>query len=314
MICLTKERIIFDLLLSDFETLRTFLKIKDVKFKESQRLSDISHIKIGGRIPMLILPKSIDELTFVLSYLVKSNINYKLVGRMTNILPKDEDFVGVIVKTDDLEGYSISGNVLTAECGCTLPTLAYRAYLSGLSGLEEISGIPGSVGASVFGNAGAFGKEISDIFLSARIYSARLNKIYTVYPSDMKFGYRTSAYLGSDFALLTARFRLIYAEREQIKKKLENYKSERLAKQPHEHRTLGSVFRRPNGDFASRMIDEVGLKGYRVGGAVISSKHAGFIENIGGATAEDYKMLVEIARARVLSRFGVLLEPEIEIW
>ena len=314
MICLTKERIIFDLTLSDFEDFKTFLKIKKVKFKEKQLLSQISHIGIGGEFPLLILPESTDELVGVLSYLVNYNIDFKLVGRMTNILPMDDNYGGVIVKTDDINRFYRNGEVLSAECGCSLPKLALSACSFGLGGLEALSGIPGSVGAGVCGNAGAFGKEISDIFLSARLYSPTKDEFYTVVYGDMDFKYRSSAYLGGDTVLLTADFALTPTPSDVIKLNMDKYRSERILKQPCGYRTLGSVFKRPLGDYASRMIDECGLRGYRIGGARISPKHAGFIENIGGATAKDYKELVELSRAKVLSKFGVLLDLENEIW
>ena len=222
-------------------------------------------------------------------------------------------FDGFVIKTDRIGAYFKAENKIYAECGARFMSVCQYAQQCSMGGFEELMAIPGSVGGMVFANAGAYGKEISDITYSCEIYDTETDKILMLYKDEMLFSYRNSILKHRPLILLSCIFDLPVSEPEKVAAMLEYYKQKRMESQPYGMRSLGSVFKRPQGYFAGELIEKAGLKGYRIGGAEVSRKHAGFIVNTGNATAEDYISLKDYIKKCVFKRFGVLLEEEIEI-
>ena len=291
-----------------------FLKVNDVKYKENFKLSLISPIKIGGIAKLIIYPDNKNKLIDVVDFLENRKIKYKILGRMSNVLLPDTEFNDIIIKTDELSFLEFHGTVVEAGAGITLPLLAKITADMGLSGLEELSGIPGSLGGAIRGNAGAYGREISDLVSQVTVYNFRTSSIECLKVDKIKFDYRFSSLVDADVILLSAKLSLARSDKIYANSLIQTYRERRTATQPVGLPSLGSTFKRPENEIsASKLIDECGLKGKRVGGAKISEKHAGFIVNVGGATAEDYLELSDIAKDMVYQKFGISLEKEIEV-
>ncbi len=232
---------------------------------------------------------------------------------MTNLLIKDGVYRGVVIKTDKMARVSSLENVVSCSCGMRMSRIIQSMASIGLGGMEGLFGIPGTVGGMVKQNAGAFGYEIADRFISAVCYYPGESKIVTHYRDDMHFAYRSSRLSGSGAVLISATFDFVQMPKETIVGKIKDFQAQRQQKQPLEYPSLGSAFKRYGGQSAGFYIDRSGLKGVSVGGAQISEKHAGFIVNRGGASADDYLKLLDIAKNKVYADFGIELEEEIEI-
>ena len=231
---------------------------------------------------------------------------------MTNLLVKSSLYNGVIIKTDKLQTKSLAESKATFLCG-TKMSRAIRGMASiGLGGMEGLAGIPGTVGGMVRQNAGAFGYEMADRFIEAECYLVNEESMHTFSKEDMHFAYRKSV-LSDSVVLIAATFDFLPCPTEYILDKMRDFRDKRLASQPLEFPSLGSTFKRYNGQSAGHYVDRAGLKGVSVGGAQVSVKHAGFIINIGGATADDFLRLIDFVKKRVYSEFGIELEEEIEI-
>lgn len=291
-----------------------FLKMNDVKYKKDVKLSKISTVKIGGIARIVSYPDSTDKLILLLKFLQKCEIDYKILGRISNILPADEGYQGVIIKTDLLRGVNCKDCYIEADAGVSLAVISKCALRGGLSGFEELSGIPGSLGGSIRGNAGAFGREISDLISFITAYDPFSGNVVALDPTELCFAHRDSSFRKNNWIILSARLRLVQSDVSSISTAMQKFKEIRRATQPIGEPSLGSVFKRPGeGLYAAKMIDECGLKGKSIGGAKISEKHAGFIVNSGGASARDYLSLVGYAQKYVYERFNITLEREIEI-
>ena len=290
-----------------------FLKMNDVEYKEDYRLSLISPIKIGGSALFVAYPSSADKLIKLVAFLEKAKIRYKILGRMSNVLPPDDGFDGVIIRTDRICDFSIRDKAAVISCGCSIPHISSVLCRAGLSGFEGISGIPGSIGGAIVGNAGAFGREISDILTSVYVYLVDSDLCINLTADQCNFSYRSSSLLHNGAILLHAEFSLKKSNYISVKEEMDRCKTLRMSTQPYEFPSLGSTFKRPSVDTAAaRLIDDCKLKGCSVGGAQVSEKHAGFIINIGGATAADYLNLSNHVAETVFKRFGVQLIREVE--
>lgn len=296
------------------DILTEFFKEKDVEYKKDVNLSQLSTVKIGGIAKYAVYPDTEEKLICVVAYLSDAGLKYRVVGGMSNLLPKDSYYDGVIVRTDRLCMWNIEADTVNAACGCSIAAVGSALAGMGLSGFEELCGIPGRIGGLVYNNAGANGKEIADSIISARIYDTVTKSIKSYTKEELKLSYRHSVlYESKNLILLSAAFRLQHDFEENIRKKIECYAKKRKQSQPLCHPSLGSVFKRPDGYFAGDLIEKAGLKGLSIGGAEISEKHAGFIVNKGGAKAEDFISLAAIASDTVYKKFGVKLEMEVEI-
>ncbi|MBO4217378.1 MAG: UDP-N-acetylmuramate dehydrogenase, partial [Clostridia bacterium] len=232
------------------------------------------------------------------------------VGNMSNLLFSDGGYRGAVITTKEMANITTSSGKVVADAGASLSALADFCRNASLSGAEFLYGIPGTVGGGVYMNAGAFGGSVSDV-LTASEY-IKDGKFIKLDSAAHGFGYRNSVYKTSGGVIVSAEFSLPEGDRGEITGKMEGYLAKRRASQPLDKPSAGSVFKRPEGFFAGKLIEDAGLKGARVGGAAVSEKHAGFIVNVGGATAEDVKELIQIIKSRVFDSFGVSLEEEIE--
>ncbi len=296
-----------------FEIISDFLKTQDVEYKFNARLADISPIKIGGNVRVLLYPNTLSAMLNVLRFLQRSKFDYKIVGRTSNILFIHDTYDTVIIKTDRLNSYSVDNEVLSAECGVVLASVASKLVALGYGGISELCGIPASIGGLVRTCAGAYGKDISDVLISVDAYDPIGDRRYEIMREDIAFSYR-SCPLDKQLVILGAKIRLQAASTESVMTELADFRLRRIAAQPIPSLSLGSIFKRPSGTYAAKLIDEAGLKGCSVGGAMVSEKHAGFIINSGNATANDVLTLMDIITAHIYSLYNVRLEPEIEMF
>ena len=240
-------------------------------------------------------------------------IPFKLIGGMSNLLIRDGVYHGVVIKTDKISAISRAENVISCSCGIKMSHVIRSMASLGFGGMEGLFGIPGTVGGMVRQNAGAFGDEISERFVSALCYYPTEGKILSLCKDDMRFAYRSSALSESSAVLVSATFDFLPMPKEAVLGKIRDFQATRREKQPLEYPSLGSTFKRYGGKSAGYYIDRSGLKGLSMGGAQISEKHAGFIINRGSATAYDYLKLIDTAKEKVCADFGIELEEEIEI-
>ncbi len=295
------------------ELISDYLKMHDVECYFNFDLSAISTVRIGGVARAVAYPDTVDKLIKTVDLCNKYKIRFKILGRMSNVLFCNKIYAGIIIKTDRLSRFSVCGNRVNALAGCSLPALSRSALIASLSGLEELSGIPSSLGGAVHGNAGAFSRSISELIESVRLLDTRTLEDIEVDCAELNFDYRSSILKRMPELVVTeVRLLLIPSDSDKMRSRIDEVRRIRNATQPTDKPSLGSVFKRYGSVSAGELIDKAGLKGLRIGGAEISSKHAGFIINAGGADADDYIAVMNKAREAVRERFSVLLEPEIE--
>ena len=285
--------------------------------RENELLSRYTTFRIGGPADYLITVTGVPELAEALKLCRENGVVTYIIGRGSNVVFEDSGFRGAVIRLDgDADGFrkvdeDEKAEVWYAPAGAALSALARAAGAAGLSGLEFAAGIPGSVGGGVVMNAGAYGGELKDC-VTASEYIGPDGETGTFEGEAQQFGYRRSVYSGSGYIVTGARFRLTRGRTsEEIFAEIKELGARRREKQPLEFPSAGSVFKRPEGDFAGRLIQEAGLRGFAVGGAQVSEKHCGFIINRGGATFSDLIAAVKAVREKVLETSGRLLEPEI---
>jgi len=275
-------------------------------------LSEYTSMKVGG--PAREVCEPADEAAFIdcIKGLRSKGAPYFVMGNGTNVVVRDGGYAGAVVLTvNALRGLEARGNGrLVCGAGESLARVCRYAAEQGLSGIEGLSGIPGTVGGAVFMNAGAYGYEIKAVLVSARAYNANNETIIMLSNEECEFAYRTSVFRRKPMLILSAEFALWPADREEIEHKMSEFTRLRNEKQPLDLPSAGSFFKRPENDFAGRLIEAAGMKGARVGGAQVSEKHAGFIVNTGGATARDILGLAAQVKANVFEKFDVELEAE----
>ena len=296
------------------ESVIGFLKMNDVEYVEDEPLKHLSTIGIGGKAKIIAYPNNLTCFIKTIDFIVDNKIKYKILGRMSNVLPRDEDYVGIIIKTDRLSKFSVSDRSLIAHTGATIPNLSLITSRCGLSGMEELSGIPGSLGGAITGNAGAFNREISDLIVSVDCYDISSKSIMRFQNAQCNFSYRSSLFKDNNFVVLSAVLDLSDSSVNSAMAKMFEYRQKRLKNQPVGVKSIGSTFKRTkDGTSAAYYIDKCGLKGLSFGDAQISEKHAGFIINNGHALSTDYLGLVAIIKQKVKENFNVALTEEIEI-
>lgn len=287
---------------------------KNIKYILSASMAQYSSFRSGGFAALLILPENMEELIYSLS--LTRDVNSVVIGRGSNLLFCDEVYDGVVICTCAVNTVEISGadNILTADCGAPLSRICTLAAEQGLGGLEFAYGIPGSCAGAVYMNAGAYGGQISDVLAFSEYYDRRTGQTVRLDGSGHNFSYRHSIYSDNfDSVILRAGFALIKRDKNEIFSDMNGYLVRRREKQPLEYPSAGSVFKRPAGAYAGALIEQCGLKGFGVGGAEVSEKHAGFIINRGNATPHDICTLIETVRNRVFEKTGILLECEIKL-
>ena len=282
----------------------------------NEPMSKHTSFKIGGPAECFIKIKTIEQLKNILKYVQKDNIQITVMGNGSNLLVSDNGIKGIVLKMElekmicqDIENGII---LLTVGSGIKLGALAQKCLKEEIAGFEFASGIPGTIGGAIRMNAGAHGSEMKDIVKTVT-YMTRDGKIQTITNEQAKFEYRKSLFAEKDYIILEVELQLEKGNEEEIKEKMTEYATYRKEKQPIEYPSAGSTFKRGTDFITAKLIDECGLKGYQIGGAQISEKHAGFIINKNNATAQDVIKLMEYTREQVYKRFGKKIEQEIEI-
>ena len=290
---------------------------QSIEVKENEILAKHSTFKIGGEAAYAVFPKNKAEFISAIKSTMDSDTKYRVVGHGSNILFDDKGFDGVIIFTKymtDIEyTYKASETLIYVECGRSLTELASDAGKKhALTGLEFAYGIPGSIGGAVYMNAGAYGGEMSNIVIESEYYDTKNDVIVKIDASSHNFSYRHSIFHNHpEYIILTSVLCLKAGNAEEIFNTMTKNMSSRREKQPLEYPNAGSTFKRPEGYFAGKLIEDSGLKGYSIGGAQVSEKHAGFLINRGGATSNDVLSLMEHIRHTVKQNYGVELESEI---
>ena len=276
-------------------------------------LSKHTTFKIGGPADYLIFPSSVEEISGIMIIAKEYNLPVTVLGNGSNILVLDKGIKGLVLKfNNEMSGMEQSGQTIRVGAGAMLTDVSRYAAEQGLSGMEFAIGIPGSIGGAVFMNAGAYSGEMCQIVASALVVS-KDGDIKRFSDMDIAFGYRHSIFQENGCIICEVELKLQQNEKPTIEEKMNEYTIKRETKQPLEMPSAGSTFKRPPGHFAGTLIEQAGLKGFTVGGAQVSTKHAGFVINAGGATAQDVLNLIKEVQNHVYEHSGVMLEPEVRI-
>ena len=300
--------------LTDFQRkISAFLPEIELRFQEP--MAKHTSFRIGGEAEVMAFPKTAAQLAEILKMSALLDCKYAILGAGTNVLAPDEGIDGLVICLKDcMDGMEQTDDTrIRVMAGVTMTRAAVYAANLGLAGLEFAHGIPGTVGGGVYMNAGAYGGEIKGVCESVEVMD-REGNIRRLTNAEMKFSYRHSILEETGDIVLSADFVLTKDEPEAIKARMKELIGKRSASQPLDLPSAGSAFKRPVGGYAAALIDQAGLKGFQVGGAAISTKHAGFAVNLGGATAEDVKSLLAQVSDRVFENSGIRIEPEIRIW
>lgn len=291
-----------------------YVKNEGISCIENEPMALHTTFKIGGPARLAVFPKNGNEISEVIKKCKEENVRYMVVGNGSNLLVADEgiDAVVILLGKEFGEVKLIDDTTIFAEAGASLMKVCRFAFENGLSGLEFAYGIPGSCGGGAFMNAGAYGGELGDVMFRCDHIDKDGNK-GSLEGDDLKLAYRHSAYYENGCVITGAYFKMQKADKEEIKAKMNDYMSRRRDKQPLEYPSAGSTFKRPEGNFAGALIEQCGLKGTSVGGAEISTKHAGFVINKGGATCKDVLDLCKKVADTVKAEKGIDLEMEVRV-
>ena len=291
-------------------------KLQDIlgtlTIKANEPLSNYTYTKTGGPADLLVFPRSVEEVQRVLAAVKQENLPLTVLGNASNLIVKDGGIRGLVMILTDMQELVIEGNQVKAASGVALIEASRQSAAAGLTGLEFACGIPGSIGGAIYMNAGAYGGEVKDVISQVQTMT-RDGQLKTYAGADCDFSYRHSRFQEGDEVILGVTFDLAPGDQSAIDAKVAELTHLRQSKQPLEYPSCGSVFKRPEGYFAGKLIQDAGLQGYQVGGAQVSTKHAGFIVNVDHATATDYLEVIEHIRLVVWARTGVFMEPEVRI-
>ncbi len=276
----------------------------------NEPMKDHTTFKVGGGADIFVTAKTIEEATDIVRLLLANNVRFTVIGNGSNLLVSDKGYRGCIVCMG-ADTIRADGTRIKASAGAMLSKVAKTAYDNSLTGLEFASGIPGSVGGAVVMNAGAYGSEMKNVISSVTLFDTATLLPVTLSCDEMDVGYRTSVVKKHPYIVLEAEFELECGDRKLIKEKTDELAAARRSKQPLEYPSAGSTFKRPEGNFAGKLIEEAGLRGYQKGGAAVSDKHCGFVINKGNAAATDVIGLIRDVRQKVFEQSGVMLEPEV---
>lgn len=287
----------------------------EIEYRLDELMSKHTSFRIGGPAEVMLFPRRAEELSLVLKESKKRDISFAILGAGTNVLAPDKGVPGIVIcLKDGMDGMTkLDDTHIRVMSGVTMSRAAVFAANNGLAGMEFAHGIPGTVGGGVYMNAGAYGGEIGRICENVLVMDRKGNT-RECSREEMQFSYRHSALEDSGEIVIRADFVLTPDSPEAIKQRMKELLAKRSASQPLDLPSAGSAFKRPVGGYAAALIDEAGLKGFRVGNAGISAKHAGFAVNLGGATAEEMKTLLSEVSEKVYHHSGIRLEPEIRIW
>ncbi len=280
----------------------------------NEEMKNHTSFKIGGACDLMIKPKSINEITNSIKIFKNENFPYIVLGKGSNILVSDSGIRGAVIKLgDDFSSIDIvEKNIISARSGISLRNLAEFCAENNLGGLEFAHGIPGSLGGATTMNAGAYGGEMKNVIKKVKVLDED-NNIMEIDNQDMEFGYRKSIIQRKNYIVLEVYFELIERAKEEIKAEMDDYMQRRMEKQPLKFPSAGSTFKRPEGYYAGKLIQDCGLKGLTYGNAMVSPKHAGFIVNTGNASQEEVLTLIKMVQKIVYDMQGVELEREVEL-
>ncbi len=293
--------------------LKAFAREEGIPLREQEPLKEHTTFRIGGPARLFAMPQSVLQLAGLLAFAAINDIRYAVIGKGSNLLVPDEGFDGLVIRTpEEQPRWHEDGCTVTVSSGYPMTRLSAECAKRGLAGLAFAQGIPGTVGGAVVMNAGAYGGQIADTLVSSRCLTPEGVGLLSV--EEHRLAYRHSVYSENPaWVCLEATFRLTPGDREQIERDMADYAARRREKQPLEWPSAGSTFKRPEGHFAGKLIEDAGLKGFSVGDAQVSEKHAGFVINRGSATCAQVLSLMEQVSQRVYTQFGVKLEPEVRL-
>lgn len=286
--------------------------LNDIECRKDEPMKKHTTFRIGGPARFFYVPKNIEELKLIIQYCKNEKLKYMIIGNGSNMLFLDEGFDGAVICVGSSMGNINVDNIsIYAEAGALLSKVASSARDAGLTGMEFAAGIPGTIGGAIVMNAGAYGGEMKDIVSFVDILEADGN-LRRYSNEEMQFGYRRSI-VDADKVVVGVGLKLACGNIDDINARMDELKTARVSKQPLEFPSAGSTFKRPEGYFAGKLIDDCGLRGYRVGGAMVSEKHCGFVINYDNATAKDVLKLIDDVKNKVYDEYNVLLEPEVRI-
>lgn len=289
------------------------LKLGEDAVALAEPMSGHTTFRTGGPADIFIMPKSLEEVKASIEILQKHHIPILVIGNGSNLLVSDKGIRGAVLHIGGrMSEISVDGETIYAQGGVLLSTLSAKAAENSLTGLEFASGIPGSLGGAVTMNAGAYGGEIKDVLVSADVLTKEL-EVKTILAEDLHLSYRHSVLPEKEYILLNATLRLKKGNLDEIRNKMKELGEQRREKQPLQFPSAGSTFKRPEGYFAGKLIQDADLKGKSIGGAQVSEKHAGFVINKGNATTQDILDLISFCQQTVFDKFGVSLETEVKI-
>lgn len=293
-----------------YERLKECLKPEQILVEEP--MAKHTTFRIGGSADYFVMPSNAGEVQKIVSLCKECFVSFYIIGNGSNLLVSDDGYRGVIIQIGRMMGsVEIESNIVKVQAGCLLSKAASEAYEHGLTGLEFAAGIPGTIGGAVAMNAGAYGGEMKDVILDAVILDQE-GQIRTLTNEELELSYRKSVVAREGYVVLEVRLALKPADQAEIKKTMDELKESRILKQPLQEKSAGSTFKRPEGHFAGKLIQDAGLKGFTIGNAQVSMKHSGFVINRGGATAKEVDQLMQEVSRIVEEKFGVKLEPEVK--
>ncbi|QVI35503.1 UDP-N-acetylmuramate dehydrogenase [Lacticaseibacillus chiayiensis] len=286
--------------------------LEGITIMHDEPLSHYTFTKTGGPADLLAFPKNVAEVRTLVESARQQHLPLTVIGNASNLIVRDGGIRGLVLILTAMNEIMVTGNTVTAQAGARLIDTTEAAYRAGLTGLEFAAGIPGSVGGALFMNAGAYGGEVCNVISSAHVLT-RTGELKTYNHRELKFWYRHSIVQDTGDVVLSVTFSLKRGDKPAIRAKMDELNARRAAKQPLEYPSCGSVFKRPPHHFVGPMIQKAGLQGHIIGGAQVSMKHAGFIINLGDATATDYLNMIHLIQKTVKAKFGVDLETEVRI-
>ena len=289
------------------------LKImSEEQVKTEEPMKNHTTFRVGGPAEFFVMPRTAEEVKKVINLCRRESFPYYIIGNGSNLLVSDQGYRGVVLQIyKEMSYIEIEENVIVAQAGALLSAIANKALENGLTGFEFAAGIPGTLGGACVMNAGAYGGEMKDVLEEVTVLTEE-GEVLIIPKENLELGYRTSIIARKGYIVLEARIQLREGEKEAIKSLMEELKDKRVSKQPLEYPSAGSTFKRPEGYFAGKLIQDAGLRGFSVGGAQVSEKHCGFVINRENATAADVAELMRQVSARVEEEFGVKLEPEVK--
>lgn len=299
-----------DLQTSVYEVLRTIVSKEDVI--QDKQLKDHTYTKLGGAADYFVTPKTYEEVQEIVRFARRESITYTLLGNGSNLIIKDGGIRGIVICFSKLNDIQVTDQSIVAQSGARIIEVSRAAYRNKLTGLEFACGIPGSVGGALYMNAGAYGGEVKDILISSKLMTKE-GEIIQLVASELNLHYRTSDIPTNEYIVLEATFGLKQGDQGAIKAVMDDLTHKRETKQPLEYPSCGSVFKRPPGYFAGKLIQDSGLQGKKIGGAQVSLKHAGFIVNREQASADEYISLIKHVQDTVYANYEVRLEREVKI-